>query len=96
MINKNVDIIRTSRKEMRESIIDFFKDKKLNKNCYFIEFYRKRNSEHIFHYLNTYFNKKDVLFTASIAQKYYHIFHDLKDVPKNKKFINFKNIFGVN
>lgn len=77
--------------QVRLEIINFFEkfcNNKLNKNVYNINFYKNRNSEHIFHYINEYF-KNTVLEHASIAQKYYHIYWNHLDIP-NTPFCNFQ------
>ena len=82
LIDINLPIIRTQ-------IIEFFSLVKLNKNIYFPEFYKKRNSEHIFHYINNYFNNNKELCNVNLSQKYYHIYHNLEKIPKDVKFVNF-------
>jgi hypothetical protein len=77
--------------QVRSEIINFFEkfcNNKLNKNVYNINFYKNRNSEHIFHYINEYF-KNTVLEHASIAQKYYHIYWNHMDIPSTP-FCNFQ------
>ena len=92
--------IPPSRECMRKDIINFFNGVKLNKNVYYIGFYKKRNAEHIFYYLRDYFvDINEELCNASIAQKYYHIFHNIDEMPKNgERFINFVEGYtkGVN
>lgn len=76
----------------REQVIHFFikhTNNRLNKNCYNVNFYKNRQAEHVFNILNHYFDSVPVLSDASLAQKYYHIFHYNADIPHDEKFINF-------
>lgn len=81
-----------NRTQARQEIINFFTEtcnNKLNKNVYFKTYYIKRNKEHIYDYIQDFY-KNTELESASIAQKYYHIFWNID--PKNKpttKFYNF-------
>lgn len=75
----------------REHIIHFFEtycDNKLNKNHYRRKFYEDRQQGEIFDLIQNYFDEKSPLKTAPLAQKYYHIYHNLNIIPK-EKFVNF-------
>lgn len=77
--------------QIRLEIINFFKtfcNNKLNKNVYNINFYKNRNHEHIYYYIQQYF-EGTVLENSSIAQKYYHIYWNHINVP-NTPFCNFQ------
>jgi hypothetical protein len=77
--------------QIRLEIINFFEtfcNNKLNKNVYNINFYKNRNSEYIYHFIQQYF-KGTLLENSSIAQKYYHIYWNHTDIPSTP-FCNFK------
>ena len=76
----------------REQIIHFFvttSGNKLNKNHYNINFYKKRESTHIYKILTEYFNDIPQLAAESITLKYYHIFNIRAPILKKEDFINF-------
>jgi hypothetical protein len=80
-----------NKSQIRLEIINFFETfckNKLNKNVYNINFYKNRKSEHIYYYIQNYFNGT-VLEKSSIAQKYYHIYWNHVDVPSTP-FCNFQ------
>ena len=80
-----------NKSQIRLEIINFFEtycNNKLNKNVYNINFYKNRKKEHIFYYLQNYFNGT-ILENCSIAQKYYHIYWNHLDIPSTP-FCNFQ------
>jgi len=73
----------------RTEILDFYSKFKLNKNSYNINFYKKRNAEHIYYSLLHYFDHNPQLRDVSLAQKLYHVKIDSEVVPPFE-FINCK------
>lgn len=76
----------------REQIILFFvkyTKNRLNKNCYNINFYKNRKAENVYYLLKDYYKDTPELHTASIAQQYYHIYHNHTNIPVGERFINF-------
>ena len=75
---------------MRSQIIDFFKDKKLNKNSYYKAWYEKyKNGIQVYDFIANYYNNIPALSQLPLGQKIYHIVNDINYIP-DKKFISFK------
>ena len=84
----------------REKIIYFFCKNtkgKLNKNCNERKFYEKRGCGFIYDYIIHYFDDiNSDLKKLKLSQKCYHIYNNLNELPKDKKFINFsKGYIGI-
>jgi hypothetical protein len=75
--------------DKRTEILEFYSKFKLNKNSYNINFYKKRNAEHIYCSLLHYFDHNPQLKNASLAQKLYHVKIDSEVIPPFE-FINCK------
>jgi len=78
---------------IRESIIYFYSKytkNRLNKNCYNINYYKNRNSEFIYHYMNEYFLDDPILKNSTLAHKYYHIYYQNETIRPFKYFVNFR------
>lgn len=75
---------------MQSCIINFFKDKKLNKNSYYKAWYEKyEDGMQIYNFISDYYNDKPALKELPLSQKLYHIVNDIDDIP-DLKFISFK------
>jgi hypothetical protein len=84
MINNSV----VTKSQMRDEIIEFFFDKKLNKNCYFRNWYINHGCLHIYKYIESYYNIGDKLYNSPLSQRLYHIINNHENIPTTK-FINF-------
>jgi len=78
-----------NKSDQRNRILEFFENRKLNSNCYFIGYYKRRDALDVYEYLTNYHNYHDILKTASLAQKLYHIKIDSDEIPTEHRFINY-------
>lgn len=75
--------------QKRLLIVDFFKNRKTNKNSYFRKWYENQNHGEIYDYINEYYDYNHPLYTVPLSQKLYHIINDIVEIP-NIKFLNLK------
>jgi len=75
---------------MRTCIVDFFKDKKLNKNSYYRAWYSKyEDGDKIYSFINDYYSDTPILDKLPLGQKLYHIVNDINYLP-DLKFSSYK------
>jgi hypothetical protein len=86
----NINTYMDDKCKMRDEIIEFFKDRKLNKNSYFRRWYERQNKGYIYDYINEFYKDNIGLYDLPLNQKVYHIIHNITELP-NAKFLNFKH-----
>jgi hypothetical protein len=75
---------------MQSCIVDFFEDKKLNKNSYYRAWYDKyEDGEKVYNFINEYYRDTPTLDELPLGQKLYHIVNDVDYLP-DLKFISYK------
>jgi hypothetical protein len=71
--------------------VDFFKDKKLNKNSYYKAWYEKyEDGVEVYNFIADYYDDNPNLKKLPLGQKLYHIIHNIDYIPEGLKFLSFK------